>query len=151
MTVIVEGLRRRGDLAGQGTRFVAVGVVNTAFGYGLFAILEITVGATIPYLYLLLVAHVISVLEAYVLQRRFVFQVQGLWLRDLLRFWSVYLVALAINVVALPLLVEVVELPVLLAQALILMTMTLGTFVAHRSYSFRRPSKPPADAEEGGS
>jgi putative flippase GtrA len=127
-------------LARQGTRFVLVGIVNTAFGFGLFAALELTFGDQVPYIYLLLVAHVVSVLEAYVLQRSLVFRVEGRWWGDLVRFWSVYAAALALNLLALPLLVEALGLPVLLSQALFLLLMTAGTFAAHRTFSFRRPS-----------
>ncbi len=118
-----------------------VGLVNTAFGFGLFAALEVAFGDAISYLYLLVVAHVVSVLEAYLLQRNLVFRVQGHWWRDLARFWSVYLVALCLNLVALPLPVEVLGLPVLPAQALVLLLMTTGTFIAHRTFSFRRPNE----------
>jgi putative flippase GtrA len=118
---------------------VLVGLVNTAFGFGLFAALEVAFGDEVSYLYLLVVAHVVSVLEAYLLQRNVVFRVQGHWWRDLVRFWSVYLVALCLNLLALPILVEVLGLPVLPAQALVLLLMTAGTFIAHRTFSFRRP------------
>lgn len=115
-----------------------VGAINTVFNYSLFAMLVLALGTRIPYLILLLVSHVVSVVEAYVLQRRFVFRVQGRWFRDLARFWSVYLVALGVNVVVLPVLVEVLNLPVLLAQGLFLGFMTLGTFLAHTHFTFRR-------------
>jgi hypothetical protein len=69
----------------------------------------------------------------YVLQRWLVFRVSGRWWRDLARFWSVHLVALAINLVALPLLVEIVHLSVLPAQTIVMLGVALGTFVAHRS------------------
>jgi len=75
----------------------------------------------------------------YVLQRWLVFRVSGRWWRDLARFWSVYLVALGINLVALPLLVEIVHLSVLPAQTIVMLGVALGTFVAHRSFSLRRP------------
>jgi putative flippase GtrA len=119
---------------------VAVGAINTAFGYGVFAALDLTLGDTVPYLALLLVAHVVSVLEAFVLHKLLVFRVPGHWFRDLARFWSVYLVALGVNLVTLPLLVELVGLPVLLAQAIVLATMTGATFLAHRHFTFRRPA-----------
>ena len=99
-----------------GSRYVVVGAFNTAFGYGLFAGLELLVGDRVPYLVVLVVAHVVSVLEAFLLHKLVVFRVRGRWWQDLARFWSVYLVALALNLVALPFLVEVVGMPVLLAR-----------------------------------
>jgi putative flippase GtrA len=121
-------------------RFAMVGVVNSVFAFGVFAGLQLTIGAHVHYLVILLISHVVSVLEAYVLQRRFVFRVSGRWWRDLARFWSVYLAALAINLVALPLLVEFAHVSVLPAQALVMLGVALGTFVAHRTFTFRRPN-----------
>lgn len=127
-----------GILNHQVLRFAMVGVVNSVFGFCVFAALQLTMGQHVHYLVILLISHVVSVLEAYVLQRWLVFRVSGRWWRDLARFWSVYLVALAINLVALPLLVEIAHLSVLPAQTIIMLAMAIGTFVAHRSFSFRR-------------
>jgi putative flippase GtrA len=129
-----------GVLDHQVLRFVVVGVVNSVFGFGVFAGLQLTIGAHVHYLVILLISHVVSVLEAYVLQRWLVFRVSGRWWRDLARFWSVYLVALAINLVALPLLVEIAHVSVLPAQAIVMLGVAMGTFVAHRSFTFRRAS-----------
>jgi putative flippase GtrA len=126
----------------QVTRFALIGVVNTAFSFAMFAGLQLTIGAHVHYLVILLLAHVTGVLEAYVLQRWLVFRVSGRWWRDLARFWSVYLAALGVNAVALPLLVEIVHLAVLPAQALVMGVTALGTFVAHRNFSFRRTHAP---------
>lgn len=126
-----------------------VGAVNTVFGFGVFAGLQLTIGTHVHYLVILLIAHVVSVLEAYVLQRWLVFRVSGRWWRDLARFWSVYLVALAINLVALPLLVEIAHVSVLPAQAIVMLGVAMGTFVAHRSFTFRRPHHPTAPSGDG--
>ena len=115
-----------------------VGVVNSVFAFGVFAGLQLTIGGRVHYLMVLVMAHVLGVLEAYVLQRWLVFRVSGRWWRDLARFWSVYLVALAVNLLSLPLLVEVAHVPVLPAQAIVMLGTALGTFVAHRSFTFRR-------------
>jgi putative flippase GtrA len=144
MTMGAVGSAQSGTMSATGGRYVAIGAVNTAFGYGLFAALDLTLGDTVPYLALLLVAHIVSVLEAFVLHKLLVFRVRGRWLRDLARFWSVYLVALGVNLVTLPLLVELVGLPVLLAQAVIMATLTGATFLAHRHYTFRRPGSEPS-------
>ena len=122
----------------QIVRFAVVGVFNSAFGYGVFAGLQLTIGARVHYLVVLVLSHVVGVLEAYVLARWLVFQVRGRWWRELARFWSVYLVALGINAVALPVLVEVAHLSVLLSQAIIMLGTAFGTFFAHRSFTFRR-------------
>jgi putative flippase GtrA len=59
-------------------------------------------------------------------------------LGDLWRFETVYLTSLAINLVLLPILVEFTHLPVLLAQALILLVTSVMSWVGHKHYSFRR-------------
>ena len=130
----------RGALDHQVLRFGLVGVLNSVFGFGVFAGMQLAAGGRVHYLLILLISHVVSVLEAYVLQRRFVFRVGGRWLRDLARFWSVYLVAFAVNLAALPLLVEIVHVSVLPAQAIVMLSVALGTFVAHRTFTFRRPN-----------
>lgn len=124
-------------LLGEGARFLVIGVVNSAFGFGVFAALQVTLGRVAHYLVVLVVAQVIAVLEAYVLQRVVVFRARGRWWRDLVRFSGVYVVALGLNAVLLPLLVEVAKLPVLLAQALVMAVVALGTFIVHRSFTFR--------------
>ena len=64
------------------------------------------------------------------MHRRFVFRVRGHVLRDFVRFWSVYLTAVGINAVALPLLVEL-GMPRILAQAIIVRV--------HRAAELRGP------------
>lgn len=118
--------------------FLIVGVANTAIGFGWFALFDVTVGRVGGYFATLACAHVASVLCAFVLYRRFVFRVRGHVFRDLLRFESVYLVALAINAVALPLLVELAGLVPIAAQAIIVVATTLVSFFGHRDFSFRR-------------
>ena len=121
----------------QRVAFLAVGGFNTAFGYLLFTMLLLLLGHRL-YLVALLCAYVISVLLAFVLYRHLVFRVHGHVLADLWRFVTVYLSALAVNVVMLPVLVELAHLPVLLAQAMIVLVTSLISWMGHKHYSFRR-------------
>ena len=123
----------------QRVAFLAVGATNTAFGYLLFAMLLLLLGHRL-YLVALVCAYVISVLVAFVLYRHLVFKVRGHVLADLWRFVMVYLAAFAVNLVVLPLLVELAHLPVLVAQAMIVLVTSLMSWVGHKHYSFRRPS-----------
>jgi putative flippase GtrA len=119
-------------------RFLLVGGFNTVFGFGLFAALQLTLGERVHYLVLVVVSTVVSVLEAYVVQRWLVWRVHGRWWRELLRFSSVYAGGLGVNLVLLPLLVEVAGMPVLLSQGIVTAVNALGTFAVHRSFTFRR-------------
>jgi putative flippase GtrA len=138
-------------LALEQIRYLLVGAWNTLVGYVLFAGLVITLGDRVHYLWLLLVAHVISVLQAFALYRVFVFRVRGRLLGDLVRFWSVYAGALAINMVALPVLVEAGGVPVLPAQAFFVCVTIVTTYVVNRHFSFSRPAaaEPPSEIAAG--
>ena len=124
----------------QRVRFLAVGVTNTAVGYLVFSVFTLWVFADVylGYLLSLALSYVVGITLAFVLYRRFVFPVHGHLLRDFARFVSVYLVAIAINAAALPLLVEVVQTPPLLAQLMILVVTTLLSFFGHKKFSVRR-------------
>lgn len=118
--------------------FLAIGVVNTAVGFGWFVLFDLTIGQVWGYMVTLLFAHVASVLCAFVLHRRFVFRVRGhVWV-DLMRFETVYLVALGVNALLLPLLVEFGGLEPIFAQALIVFVTTLISYFGHSRFSFRR-------------
>lgn len=132
----------------QRIAFLLVGGFNTAFGFVLFVAFDLTVGQwldatvneTIGSLGTLFCAHVIGVLIAFVLYRRFVFVVHGHVLRDLARFWSVYLVSISINAVVLPVLVNI-GWNRILAQLSILVVTVAISYVGHKRFSFRRTEK----------
>lgn len=118
--------------------FLIVGMINTGVGFLWFILFELTIGKLWGYMATLLFAHVASVLCAFVLHRRFVFRVRGhIWL-DLARFESVYLVALGVNAVLLPVLVEFAKIPPIPAQALIVFVTTMVSYFGHSRFSFRR-------------
>ncbi|MDQ3723748.1 MAG: GtrA family protein [Actinomycetota bacterium] len=122
----------------QGLRFLLVGAFNTAFGFVVFALLLHFADNQVHYLVVLVVATIIAVLAAFTVYRRFVFRVRGRVLKDLGRFSLVYIAALAVNLVVLPLLVEGFGVPILPAQAVVVVGTVIASFLAHRSFSFRR-------------
>ncbi|MCV7347657.1 GtrA family protein [Mycolicibacterium rhodesiae] len=129
----------------QRVAFLIVGAINTVIGLAIFVACSETVGHFVDERFgrvsgsvvTVVISHVLSVLFAFVMQRRFVFQVHGHILRDLVRFWSVYLVAGAINLVLLPILVEL-GVPRIPAEIIILVPLTLFSYFGHRYFSFRR-------------
>jgi putative flippase GtrA len=131
--------------ADQRVRFTAVGGFNTAFGYLIFVVLVLQASDLIHYTVLLLVAHLLSVVVGYALHRTVVFRVRGgRVVREFFRFWSVQLAAVALNLITLPLLVEVVAIDVLVAQALVVCITAVSSYVAHKHFSFRTADTPSA-------
>jgi putative flippase GtrA len=138
--------RIRALLRDERVAFLLVGGFNTVFAFLLFAGLAATAGraldaAGLPVLGSLVPlagSYAVAVLVAFVLYRRLVFRVRGHVLRDLARFVSVYAVSITVNAVSLPLLVAL-GVPRLVAQALIVVVITLISYVGHRWFSFRRP------------
>lgn len=136
-------------LGDQRVRFIIVGGVNTLVGYTVFAVLTTSVFGTLRFGYLLslLVSYAVAIVLAFLLYRRFVFAVSGRWWLDFVRFVSVYMLAIGINFLALPALVELVGLHPLVSQAMVLVATTLLSFVGHKLFSFRRPPSSPDDYE----
>jgi putative flippase GtrA len=144
--------RIRALLRDERVAFLLVGGFNTAFAFLLFAVLAATAGraldrAGLPVLGSLVPlagSYAVAVLVAFALYRRLVFRVRGHVLRDLARFVSVYAVSITLNAVSLPLLVAL-GVPRLVAQALIVVVITVISYVGHRWFSFRRPpdERPP--------
>lgn len=122
--------------------FVIVGAANTAIGFFWFILFELTVGQIAGYMVSLILAHVAAVLCAFVLYRTLVFRVTGHVIRDLVRFELVYLTALAVNAVLLPISVEIVGIPPIPSQLLIVFVTAVMSYVGHKHFSFRRtPAK----------
>ncbi|EHB49713.1 GtrA family protein [Mycolicibacterium rhodesiae JS60] len=136
----------------QRVAFLIVGAINTVVGLAIFAVSSESVGHVVDQrfgsvagsLVTVVISHVLSVLIAFVLHRRLVFQVHGHVLRDLVRFWSVYLTSGAINLVALPVLVEM-GLSRITAAVVLVVPVTLLSYFGHRYFSFRRSTSDATD------
>jgi len=117
----------------QGLRYLLVGAFNTVFGFGLFAL----AGDSVHYLLILVGTTIVAVLFAFVLNRRFVFGVQATCCAT----WPASRSSTRVRsppTSSPALLVKGAGPPVLLAQALVVGGTVVASFLAHRSFSFRR-------------
>lgn len=125
-------------------RFLAVGGFNTFLGFGLFALLQFLVGDQIGEVLVLLLAHLGASTIAFILHRRVTFRVSGNILVDYLRFQTVFVIPIGINLVILPFLTRIVGINVYVAQALITVMTVLISYFGHKYFSFRRKAEPGA-------
>ena len=122
--------------------YLAVGGWNTLFGYGVFALLyhllhDVAGVPKIPgSMAALIVASVIGIANNYLLYRTIVFRSHGAVRRELPRFLVVYLVALAVNLVALPLALHELPFNVYGMQAAYTVAVVIATYVANKYFSF---------------
>jgi putative flippase GtrA len=116
----------------QFVRFLLVGAVNTAFGYGLFAILVL---AGVHYSLAAAVCTVAGVLFNFQTIGRLVFGSRDRWL--LWRFTGVYAFTYVLNMAVLRAL-ESTRLHVLIVQAVLVLPMAAIAFVLHRRFVFHR-------------
>ena len=123
-------------------RYVLVGGWNTLFGWAVFVVLQLTIGATIGYMAVLVIAQVVSIINAYLCYRWLVFRVQGNWWLDFFRFSTVYWIVFALNIVALPLMVSALGMNVIVAQTVFVVITVIASYVAHNRFSFRRSGPP---------
>ena len=147
MTAVPDRPARREQLT-EIARCLVTGVSNTVIGYGLFAAVQYLIGHYVTYVGSLLIAHLLSSIIAFVLYRRFVFRASGSVLGQFWRFQTVYIVPLGINILLLPTLVQVFSVNVYLAQACSTVLIAIGSYFAHKYFSFRSrvttPSTEPA-------
>ncbi len=122
----------------QKIRYLIIGGWNTVFGYGVFVALYFWFADSIHYLVILSISYILSITNAYIGYKLLVFRTKGNILREYLRFYVVYGASFLFNLATLPLFVEILNLNMYAAQAIVTMITILGSYVMHKNFSFKR-------------
>lgn len=128
----------------QRVLFLLVGGANTAFSTALFSVLVLMFGPQVPSVLSLGIAWVVSLVLVFFVYRRLVFRVSGNGWRDFIRFTSVNVGSLLLNMGALALLADVLGLPPIPTQVAITVLVVVFNYVGHKHFSFRRSSQSPS-------
>jgi putative flippase GtrA len=143
-------------LARQEIRFLLAGAYNTSFGYLAFLFFYWTLGEVLGATPCLFISYVPSLMSAYLVQKYFVFH-PAAWIpghetsgrplepadtgndrrSEFLRFAAVNTSVLLINLLFLPLAIRYGGMKPPVAQALFLVLAVIGSYFAHRYFSFR--------------
>jgi putative flippase GtrA len=147
-TPLVESFARRLPI-GQVSRYLIVGVWNTAFGYGLFALFTYLLTGLIPlhpYIAAMtasILSNVIAITVAFLGYKWFVFKTKGNYLREYFRCYLVYGAAFLANLALLPVVIAVLRLTLgpragvpYIAGAILTVGTVLISFIGHRQFSF---------------
>lgn len=120
-------------------RFLALGGVNTVFGYGVFLTLYLILGGKFNYLIIAAVAHVIATSWAFYWHRNFVFRSTGFWPIEFIRYNIGLAWVFLLSVLLLFALVSGLGLHPVVAQAIAIFLSLVLSYFTHRHFSFRRP------------
>ncbi|MGJ6964051.1 GtrA family protein [Streptosporangium sp. G11] len=133
--------RRRGfipALGGQRITYLIASATTALLYCSLLGLGLLAANDAVPYLLLAMAAHLTTVVIVYPWYRLVVFRAHGWsWLAGYLRFYAVGLGFLATSLVGLPVLVELFHLPVMAAQALLLVVSPTVSYAIHRAWTFR--------------
>jgi putative flippase GtrA len=114
------------------------GAATVALYSALLALGLLILEERVPYLFLVVVSHLMAVLIVYPWYRLVVFRVSaGSWITGYLRFYVVGLSFLATSFAGLPLLVELAGVPVLVAQLFVIPVSAVLGYAINRSWAFR--------------
>ena len=117
--------------------YLIVGGWNTLFGYASFTILYFYLSKSINSTVILTISYVLSITNAFIGYKAFVFRTRGNVLREYLRFYVVYGGAYVANLILLPLLMGVLFLNAYIAQALIVFLTVISSYVFHKRFTFK--------------
>jgi putative flippase GtrA len=114
-----------------------VGGWNTLFSYLVFAALYFLLRGYLHYMVLYVISSVLSITNAYIGFKLFVFKTRGHYLREYSRFYVVYGGALALNLLLLPLVVETCRISPVVAQAGLALITVAFSYFGHKNFSFK--------------
>ena len=127
-------------------RYLLVGMFNTLFGYGTYAVLTAVLAPVVPHSYIpaSIIAAPLNITVAYLGYKWFVFKTHGNYWREWSRCMMVYGSAMALGIVLLPPAVFLVHLTTGLdrsapyvAGALLMGFSVIYSFLGHKNFSFR--------------
>ena len=143
MTKLPEIWRQR-----QKLRFLTIGAWNTLFGYAVFVLLYYFLGNEENYVWIALIAHFISVINAFICHKHLVFQSQQSWPLEFLRFNLSYIFSLILGILLLTGAVEILHWHPVVAQGILLIFSTIISYLLHQNFSFRKfSSKKPVSSQ----
>jgi len=118
------------------TRYLLVGLWNSVFGVGIFLILSQSFPKLSDSL-VLLIAYVVSIVQAHFMQRKFVWSSKERYFQELVRFSGAYISQFVANLVLLQIFVRFVGLNRSVSQVIIVLILTVVMYFVNKNGVFR--------------
>lgn len=119
-------------------RYLAVGGVNTVFGYGVSLVLYYGLHHWLHLIAISIIINIICITFSFLTYKVFVFQTKGQWIREYLRCYVVYGAGIVIGTLLLWVLVDFFDVPFWIAQLIILCIGIAISYLGHKNHTFKR-------------
>jgi putative flippase GtrA len=119
-------------------KYLLVGGVNTAFGYGVSVGLYFFLNHWLHLVVIAVISNVINVSFSFLAYKLFVFRSKGIWWHEYFRSFIVYGGSALIGIMGLWALVDGFGIPFWLAQGLLMVISVLFSYVGHNRFTFRK-------------
>ena len=129
-------------------RFLIVGAWNTLFGYGVFYLLDYAFEGLFEaryaaYMSAICIAQVIAVINAFIFHKYYTFRSKVKSIKivgEFLKFSLTYAAVFCLNIILMPVFVEIFHVQPRLSGLVILFINTLVSYVGHSRFSFKHSS-----------
>jgi len=127
-------------------KFIVVGIWNTAVGYLVFVFLDTVFSSFVSRQYLaympaMIIGQIIAILNAFIFHKyvTFMSSARGLELvKEFFRFTMTYVFTFFINLIMLPVLVELLHISPRVSAAFIILVVTIISYITHSRFTFRK-------------
>ena len=137
---MLNNLPRLLNTQNQKVRFLLIGGINTAFGLTLYPLLYFILQPwDIDYLIILCISQFICISFSYFSNKYLVFQTRGNFHQEYLKFFLFHGIHFVLNLLCLPLLVEVAKLNPVIAQFLFSCAVIVSSYFWHHYITFKKP------------
>ncbi len=127
------------EIKAQSIRYIITGIWNTVFGILVYALLIKLLGEN-HYILLAVVSNIISITNAYICYKLFVFKTKGNILKEYLKCYVVYGLSMLLGRFFYMFFVDIAGLNPVIANIISVLLLTIVSFVGHRYYSFKNKS-----------
>lgn len=117
-------------------RYLMVGAGTNLLYFALFWLGWQLLEGTVPYLVVTAGANLGTAVLVYPAYRGFVFGSTTTWLKGFWKFYTVFVIGLVASLVGMPLLIEVLGVPVVVAQAIVIAVVPVVSYLLHRFWTF---------------
>ena len=128
---------KNNDIKKQGIKYLITGCWNTLFGIAVYAGLIKLFGERY-YLPLVVLSNIISITNAYICYKIFVFKTKGNIFKEYVKCYTVYGVSMLCSIVLMYIFVDLFKINAIASNIVITLLLTIISFFGHKYFSFNK-------------